>query len=76
MFAGDPQAQKTLADYSPLGLYRIPYAQFAQPPGIHPGLPENDTGQPGLFFAAEFTEASSINAAMISGEMCAQAILV
>ena len=75
MFAGDPQAQSILADYTPLGLYRIPYAQFAQPPGIHPGLPENQSGRPGLFFAAEFTEASSLNAAMISGEECAKAIL-
>ncbi|NTU84093.1 MAG: FAD-dependent oxidoreductase [Chloroflexales bacterium] len=75
MFVGDGAAQRALSSYRPLRLYRIPYGQFAQPPGLHPGLPDNITGRPGLFFAAEFTEASSINAAMISGEKCAEAIL-
>lgn len=75
MFAGDGAAQRALAAYRPLRLYRIPYGQFAQPPGIHPGLPDNTSGRPGLFFAGEFTEASSLNAAMISGEKCAEAIL-
>jgi protoporphyrinogen oxidase len=75
MFAGDLSAQAALAQYQPLAIYRIPYAQFRQPPGIHPTLPDNRSGRPGLLFAAEFTEASSINAAMISGEKCAAAIL-
>ncbi len=75
MFAGDLAAQWALDGYHCLRIYRIPYGQFAQPPGIHPGLPDNRSGRPGLFFAAEFTEASSINAAMISGEKCAEAIL-
>lgn len=74
MFAGDPLAQAALTSYQPLRAYRIPFAQFAQPAGIHPQLPDNRTGHPGLFFAAEFTEASSINAAMISGEKCAAAV--
>lgn len=75
MFAGDRAALQALAGYEPLRLYRIPYAQFTQPPGLHPTLPDNRSTLPGLFFAAEFTEASSINAAMISGEKCAAAIL-
>ncbi|GAB4194691.1 MAG: NAD(P)/FAD-dependent oxidoreductase [Roseiflexaceae bacterium] len=75
MLAGDAQAQSALASYQPLRLYRIPYAQFAQPPGIHPGLPDNRSGLDGLYFAAEFTEASSLNAAMVSGEKCAEALL-
>jgi phytoene dehydrogenase-like protein len=75
MLAGDARAQAVLGEYRPLALYRIPYAQFAQPPGIHPGLPENASGRPGLFFAGEFTEASSLNAAMISGEKCAAAVI-
>lgn len=75
MFAGDHAALQALDGYRPLRIYRIPYAQFAQPPGIHPSLPDNRSGRPGLFFAAEFTEASSINAAMISGEKCAAALL-
>jgi phytoene dehydrogenase-like protein len=75
MFAGDPAAQAALAGYQPLRLYRIPYAQFEQPPGLHPTLPDNRSGRPGLYFAAEWTEASSINAAMISGEKCAAALV-
>ncbi|HJZ48544.1 MAG TPA: NAD(P)/FAD-dependent oxidoreductase [Roseiflexaceae bacterium] len=75
MFAGDPAAQAALAGYQPLRLYRIPYAQFDQPPGVHPRLPDNRGGRPGLYFAAEWTEASSLNAAMISGEKCAAAVV-
>jgi phytoene dehydrogenase-like protein len=74
MFAGDHAALAALEGYTPLRLYRIPYAQFAQPPGLHPTLPENAGTAPGLFFAAEWTEASSINAAMISGEKCAEVV--
>ncbi len=74
MFAGDDVAQAALASYQPLALYRIPYAQFRQPPGFQPTLPGNRSGRPGLYFAAEFTEASSLNAAMISGELCAVAV--
>ena len=75
MFAGDSAALAALADYTPLALYRIPYAQFAQPPAIHPTLPDTRSPIPGLLFAAEFTEAASQNAAMISGEKAAEAVL-
>jgi len=75
MFDGDRPAQAALAQYQPLRVYRIPYGQFSQPPGIHPTLPDNRTGRPGLYLASEITEASSLNAAMVSGEKCAQAIL-
>lgn len=75
MFAGDRAAQQCLVTYRPLRIYRIPYGQFAQPPDIHAGLPSNRSERPGLFFAAEFTEASSINAAILSGERCAEALM-
>lgn len=75
IFKGDSKAEAALEGYKPLAVYRIPYGQFAQPPGIHPTLPDNRSGLPGLFFAAEFTEASSQNAAMISGEKAAKLIL-
>jgi phytoene dehydrogenase-like protein len=75
MFAGDTQAQAALAGYQPLRLYRIPFAQFPQEPGVHPGLPDNRSGRDGLYFAGEFTEASSLNAAMISGEKCAACVV-
>jgi phytoene dehydrogenase-like protein len=75
MFAGNLYAQRTLAEYTPLAVYRIPYGQFPQPPGLHPNLPDNRSGRPGIVFAGEFTEASSQNAAMISGEKAAALIL-
>ena len=63
------------AEFRPLGLRRIPYGQFAQPPGIHEGLPRNRTGTPGLFLAGEYTEDSSINGSMLSGEEAAAEVL-
>ncbi len=59
------------ADLAPLAVYRVPYAQFSQPPGIHERLPENRTGTPGLVLAGEYTEDSSINGSMLSGEKAA-----
>lgn len=75
MFRADRKATAALNGYTPLRLYRVPYAQFAQPPGIHPHLPANSSGVPNLYFACEFTEASSQNAAMISGEKAADLIV-
>lgn len=63
------------ADLAPLAVYRIPFAQFAQPPGIHAGLPGNHTRTPGLYLAGEYTEDSSINGSMLSGERAAGAAL-
>ncbi|MBV9119151.1 MAG: FAD-dependent oxidoreductase, partial [Chloroflexi bacterium] len=59
----------------PLAVYQMPFAQLAQPPGFRQRLPRNRAGVRGLYFAGEFTEASSINGAMISGEKAAAAIL-
>jgi hypothetical protein len=39
MWAGDRAAQRALATYEPLAIYRIPFGQFAQPPGIYETLP-------------------------------------
>ena len=63
------------ADFRPLGLRRIPYGQFAQPPGIHETLPQNRTATPGLFLAGEYTEDASINGSMLSGEKAAMEVL-
>jgi phytoene dehydrogenase-like protein len=62
-------------DIRPLALRRIPYGQFAQPPGIHERLPQNRTATPGLFLAGEYTEDSSINGSMLSGETAAREVL-
>ncbi|MBA4115788.1 MAG: FAD-dependent oxidoreductase [Rubrobacter sp.] len=63
------------ADLRPLAIYRIPYAQFDQPPGIHEWLPENRTNTPGLVLAGEYTEDSSINGSMLSGEKAAGEVM-
>src|SRR5918998_1304753 len=62
-------------DLRPLALRRIPYGQFVQPPGIHGLLPRNRTSTPGLFLAGEYTEDSSINGSMLSGEKAAGEVL-
>ncbi|WP_298400817.1 NAD(P)/FAD-dependent oxidoreductase [uncultured Chloroflexus sp.] len=74
IFANEAVATTALANARILRVDRIPFAQFPQPPGIHPNLPDNRTSRPGLYLAGELTEASSINAAMLSGERCAEAI--
>jgi len=62
-------------DFRPLGLRRIPYGQFAQPAGVHDDLPPNRAATPGLFLAGEYTEDSSINGSMLSGEKAAGEVL-
>lgn len=63
------------ATFDPIAIRRIPYGQFAQPPGIHPNLPKNRTATPGLVIAGEYTEDSSINGSMLSGEKAANEVL-
>jgi phytoene dehydrogenase-like protein len=75
MFAGSGRALRALNGYAPLMAYRINYAQFPQPPGVRATLPDNRTDRPGLYLAGEFTDSSSINGAIASGERCAAAIL-
>jgi hypothetical protein len=63
------------ASFEPLALYRIPYGQFAQPPDVHRKLPKNRTDTPGLVLAGEYTEDSSINGSMLSGEKAAEEVM-
>ena len=63
------------ASFEPLTLCRIPYGQFTQPPGIHRRLPKNRTDTPGLLLAGEYTEDSSINGSMLSGEKAAEEVM-
>jgi phytoene dehydrogenase-like protein len=63
------------ADFRPLAVYRIPYGQFAQPPGVHGRLPDNKSRTKGLFLAGEYTEDASINGSMLSGEKAAGEVL-
>jgi phytoene dehydrogenase-like protein len=58
-----------------LAVYRIPFAQFAQHPGIYDQLPTNTTDVAGLYIAGEYTQSSSIHGAMRSGEYAAREVL-
>lgn len=63
------------ADWTPLRVVRVPFSQYTQPPGIHGRLPPTTTPTPGLYLAGETTVDSSLNGAIISGELAAQAVL-
>lgn len=67
--------ERDLKSWQMLGVYRVPFAQFAQPPGIFESLPTNTTNVHGLFLAGEYTTSSSIHGAMHSGEHAARALL-
>ena len=58
-----------------LRLTRIPYAQFAQPPGIGGLLASVRTPLPRVWLASEATRGCSIQGAMEGGEQAAAAIL-
>jgi phytoene dehydrogenase-like protein len=64
-----------LTHWQLLALYRIPFAQFSQPPGIYDQLPQNRTDIAGLYLAGEYTQSSSIQGAMHSGEFAAREVL-
>lgn len=54
-----------------LRVYRIPWAQFAQPTGIWDKLPDPRTPLPGLILAGEITTQSSLHGALVSGQRAA-----
>jgi len=58
-----------------LCLERIPFAQFAQPPGFAASLAGHETPLPGVVIASEVTASSSIQGAMESGEKAAATLL-
>jgi phytoene dehydrogenase-like protein len=61
--------------WSPLAVVRVPFSQFAQPPGVFGRLPGATTGTPGLFLAGEGMVDSSYNGALLGGEAAARAVL-
>ncbi|MCF2970103.1 FAD-dependent oxidoreductase [Synechococcus sp. Nb3U1] len=58
-----------------LRVYRIPFAQFGQPPGFQEHLPATDSGIQGLLWAGEYTHQSSIEGSLRSGEQAAEWVL-
>lgn len=67
--------ERELRRWKFLQAYRIPFSQFAQPPGVYDQLPDNSTAVEGLYLAGEYTKSSSIQGAMHSGEYAAKAVL-
>ncbi|USZ69046.1 NAD(P)/FAD-dependent oxidoreductase [Halorussus salilacus] len=61
-------------DLEPLHTARIEFAQFAQPPGVWSDLPDVGDPEGPVYLAGEYTEASSLNAAMESGRKAARAV--
>lgn len=59
----------------PLTAYQMPFARLAQPPHFRAGLPLNRTSIKALYLAGEYTERSSIDGALASGEKAARAVL-
>lgn len=75
------QAKREIAAHFPrshrdtwelLRVYRVPWAQFAQPVGVFDGLPKQRTGTPGLILAGEYTSSSSLHGALEAGRKAAE----
>nr|BBH93263.1 amine oxidase [Thermogemmatispora argillosa] len=58
-----------------LAVYRLPFAQFAQPPGIFARLPEARSPVPGLYLSGEYLHSSSIHGAISAGARTARVVL-
>ncbi len=54
---------------------RLPFAQFAQPPGFADDLPATTAPAGSVYLAGDYTEWSSIQGAMASGRRAASAVL-
>jgi phytoene dehydrogenase-like protein len=51
---------------------RVEFAQFAQPPGVHEGLPDPDGPDGPVYLAGDYTLDSSIDGALESGRRAAE----
>ena len=53
----------------------VPFAQFEQPPGIHTSLPATEAPDGPVYLAGDYTRWSSIQGALESGRLAAEAVL-
>lgn len=72
---GSWYSPKAAAELRLLEVEPIPFAQFAQPPGIAEYLASNTSPLAGVYLASEVTSTSSIQGAMESGEKAAALVL-
>lgn len=54
---------------------RLPFSQFAQPPGFYTELPDVRDPDDGVYLTGEYTEWSSIQGALESGRVAADAVI-
>jgi len=64
----------SLGDFELLRTDRLPFAQFAQPPGVHQDLPGVRAPDGPVYLAGDYTHDSSINGALESGKAAADAV--
>jgi protoporphyrinogen oxidase len=63
--------EANLADLELVATDRVPFAQFAQPPGFRAGLPAVDDPDGPVFLAGDYTRWASIQGALESGGVAA-----
>jgi len=66
--------EASLAEMEVLHTHRVPFSQFAQPPGVHETLPDVRDPDGAVYLAGDYTHDSSINGAMESGLTAARAV--
>ena len=66
--------EATFADLELVATDRIPFAQFAQPPGFRATLPAVDDPAGPVFLAGDYTRWSSIQGALESGRVAARTV--
>ncbi|MFP8889124.1 NAD(P)/FAD-dependent oxidoreductase [Natrialbaceae archaeon A-CW2] len=67
--------ERRFDDLEMLHTARIPFAQFAQPPGVHETLPDPRDPGDSVYLAGDYTRWSSIQGALESGRQAAKAVL-
>jgi len=65
--------ERDFAGLETVDVHRVRFAQFAQPPGVHAGLPAPDDPEGPVVLAGDYTEWSSIQGALESGRTAASA---
>ena len=63
------------AEWELLKIYRIRWAQFAQPSGVFDTLPTTDSAGSGLILAGETTVSSSLHGALVAGQKAAEQVM-
>ncbi|MGM0717479.1 MAG: FAD-dependent oxidoreductase [Halobacteriota archaeon] len=62
-------------EFEVIAVDRVEFAQFSQPPGFHEELPSVDAPDGAVYLAGDYTQWSSIEGALESGNLAADAVL-